>query len=238
MSVNIFRYVLLFAYDAAMTRTTKPRPRGRPKAEDAPVALEDTLAAALRAFATHGYDGVSVSALSRELGVSHNLLHQRFGSKEGLWYAAVDAGFGHMIREVAGAFDPTITDPLEQLRIIIRRFLQLSAEQPEVLGLMNIEGRQDTERLTYLFDTYIGPGTAPIGRLLDHLAAEGRVRPISLRSLHFLMTHGGAAPFTLIPLAERFDRADPRDPDVVAMHADLVADIIVAGLRIDLPAHD
>jgi AcrR family transcriptional regulator len=212
--------------------TTTRRPRGRPRAQDSPVAVDDILTAALRAFATHGYDGVSVSALSRELGVSHNLLHQRFGSKQGLWYAAVDAGFGRMVREVASVFDPTIADPLQQLRISIRRFLELSAEQPEVLGLMNIEGRQSTERLDYLFDTYIDPGTAPIGRLIDHLAAEGRIRPISRRDLHLLMSHGGAAPFTLVALAERFDPKDPRDPVEVRAHTAMIADVIVAGLEI------
>ena len=59
-----------------MSAAPSARRPGRPRAEDAPVAVEAMLAAALRAFATHGYDGVSVNALSRQLGVSHNLLHQ------------------------------------------------------------------------------------------------------------------------------------------------------------------
>ena len=56
-----------------MSTTSSARRPGRPRTEDAPVAVEAMLAAALRAFATHGYDGVSVNALSRQLGVSHNL---------------------------------------------------------------------------------------------------------------------------------------------------------------------
>jgi len=191
------------------------------------------LAAALRAFATHGYDGVSVNALGRELGVSHNLLHQRFGSKDGLWYAAVDRGFGAMLSELAGAVDPTLSDPLDQLRLVIRRFLEISAERPEVLGLMNIEGRESTERLTYLFEHYIDPITAPIGRLLDHLASEGRIRPVSGRAFHFLVTHGAAAPFTLRALARELDPADPLGPLERVAYIDMVVELLIAGLRLD-----
>ena len=62
--------------------STKPqrRPRGRPRLEDSPATSDEIFAAALRAFATHGYDGVSVRTLNRELQVSHNLINGRFGS--------------------------------------------------------------------------------------------------------------------------------------------------------------
>jgi AcrR family transcriptional regulator len=215
-----------------MATKPSPKPRGRPKAEDAPVALDEILAAALRAFARHGYEGVSVRTLNRELGVSHNLIHQRFGSKEALWYAAVDRGFGNLVGEVASSFDPTLTDPLDQLNHAIRRFVRFSSAHPELLALMNIEAGLDTPRLEYIFKTYVEPALAPLGRLIDYLAAEGRIRPVSLRSLHFLVAHGAVAPFTLVPLARLFDHADPGDPDEVAKHADLVADVITEGLRV------
>lgn len=191
------------------------------------------LAAALQAFATQGYEGVSVRLLNRQLGVSHNLLNQRFGSKEGLWYAAVDWGFRQLVRELGTVFDPTLTDPLDQLKLVIRRFLQFSAEHPELLALMNSEARQDTERLGYIYKTYIHPTTAEIGRLLEHLAANGMIRPIPLRTFHFLVAHGGAAPFTLLPLAQHFGPTNPLDPTEVATHADFVAELITSGLRLD-----
>jgi AcrR family transcriptional regulator len=209
--------------------------RGRPKADEAPAALDEILAAALRAFATHGYDGVSVRTLNRDLGVSHNLIHQRFGSKQGLWYAAVDRAFSQQITELATAFDPTLADPLDQLNHAIRRFVRYSAERPELLGLMNIEARIDSERLDYIYDNYIAPALKPLGRLLDHLRKNGRIRPISLRALFFLIAHGAAAPFTLAPLARHFDNTDPLDPIQVAEQAALTADVITSGLRINAP---
>src|SRR5271165_6683335 len=213
-------------------RSSARRP-GRPRAEDAPVAVDAMLAAALRAFATYGYDGVSVSALSRQLGVSHNLLHQRFGSKDGLWHAAVDWGFGGMAQEVAMAVDPTVTDPLDQLAAILRRFLHASAERPELVGLMNLEGRESTERLHYLYDNCVEPVLTPLVRLLDHLAAEGRVRPVSGRTVLFLVAHGAAAPFTLRALACELDPADPFEPATRDTYINEVVEVIITGLERD-----
>jgi TetR/AcrR family transcriptional regulator len=215
-----------------VAQTSEDRRTGRPKAEDAPVTLEQILDAAFRAFATYGYDGVAVRTLNRELGVSHNLIHQRFGSKERLWYAAVDRAFGQQITELATAFDPTLADPLDQLNHAIRRFVRYSAERPELLGLMNIEGRVESERLDYIYDNYVAPALAPLGRLLDYLTANGRIRPIGLRALFFLVAHGAAAPFTLAPLARHLDDADPLDPHQVAEQAALTADVITSGLRL------
>jgi TetR/AcrR family transcriptional regulator len=48
-----------------------------------------------------------------------------------------------------------------------------------------------------------------------------------LRAFHFLLAHGGAAPFTLAPLARHFDPTDPLDPAAATEHADLIADLIV-----------
>jgi AcrR family transcriptional regulator len=211
----------------------KTKRTGRPRAEDAPVTVEQILDAAFRAFATYGYDGVAVRTLNRELGVSHNLIHQRFGSKQGLWYAAVDRAFGQQVTELATSFDPTLTDPLDQLNRAIRRFVRYSAERPELLGLMNIEARVDSERLDYIYDNYVAPALAPLGLLLDYLRDQGRIRPISLRALFFLIAHGAAAPFTLAPFARHFDDTDPLDPHEVAEQAVLSADVITGGLRLD-----
>jgi TetR/AcrR family transcriptional regulator len=209
---------------------SKGRPRGRPKAADA-VSLDAILTVALKQFATLGYDGASLRTINRELGASHNLLYQRFGTKEELWRAAVDYGFGGLVSQMQGIFDPTVTEPLEQLRLAIRQFLIYSASHPELLALMNAEGRQDTDRLRYICSTYIEPSQVQIVRLLEHLANEGIIRRIPHATFFFLVTHGGAAPFTLVPLAESLGYATPEDAADVDQHANLVSAVLVEGLR-------
>jgi AcrR family transcriptional regulator len=214
------------------SKPTSPGRRGRPKAADS-TPLQDILEAALVAFATYGYDGVSLRTLNRELGVSHNLIYQRFGGKDDLWRASVDFGFGPLLRIMQGIFDPTLTEPLEQLRLAIRRYIVFSADHPQLVALMNIEARQDTDRLGYIYDTYIEPALTGVGRLLLHLADQKTIRPIALREFHFLIAHGGAALYSLVPLALLFDPAPPGDPAAIEEHARLVSDLIVEGLRLE-----
>lgn len=206
------------------------RPRGRPPRAETPVGLDATLDAALAAFARSGYDGMSVRTLCRDLGVSHNLLHQRFGSKEALWRAAIDHGFGGLVDHLAEGIDPEL-EPLAQLHRAIRRFITFSADHPELTAIMNAEGVAPSPRLDYIYDRYIEPSTAPVGALLAHLAEQGAIRPIPLRTFHVLVTSGGAAPFSLVALAERFDPHSPLEPEEVERHAALVADVIIGGLR-------
>jgi AcrR family transcriptional regulator len=214
----------------ASTQASQGR-RGRPKTADS-TPLNDILEAALVAFATYGYDGVSLRTLNRDLGVSHNLIYQRFGSKDDLWRASVDYGFSPLLRIMQGIFDPTLTEPLEQLRLAIRRYVVFSADHPQLVALMNIEARQDTDRLSYIYDTYIEPALTGVGRLLLHLAEGETIRPISLREFHFLIAHGAAALYSLVPLALLFDPAPPCDPAAIEEHARLVSDLIVEGLRL------
>lgn len=211
----------------------KTRPRGRPKADDAPVSPDSILSGAVSAFARYGYDGMSMRTLARDLGVSHNVIPQRFGSKEELWHAAVDWGFGGLVETIKDAVDPDQTDALEHLRTAIRQFLLYSAKHPELLGIMNAEGSVDSPRLDYIFNTYIGPATAPLTALLDVLAKEGRIRRVSAHSVHFLLAHGGGAPFTLTPLMQRFLDTEHGGAATASEHADFVADLIVAGLQLD-----
>jgi TetR/AcrR family transcriptional regulator len=210
------------------TRSKPERPRGRPKASDA-MPIEEILDKALCMFATVGYDGMSLRRLNRELGVSHNLIYQRFGTKEELWRAAVDFGFGRLMTHMQGLFDPTLSDPLEQLRLAVHRFLVFSADHPELVALMNIEGRQDTERLNYVYDTYIEPMLSDVGRLLAHLADEKVIRPIPLRTFHFLLAHGATAPQALVPLATKFEATSPFEPAAIEEHARLVSTLLVEG---------
>ncbi len=146
--------------------------RGRPRAEDSPASSDEILLAALRAFATRGYDGTSIRELNQQLGVSHNLLYRRFGSKEQLWRATVDRWIGEVVAELATAISDDEGDPLETLRCLIVRFIDVQARRPEIARLMNIESSIDGPRLRYLFDKFIGPWAAVADRLIKELVAD------------------------------------------------------------------
>jgi hypothetical protein len=68
---------------------------------------------------------------------------------------------------------------------------------------------------------------------LDHLVTEGRIQPVPLSTFHFILTHGAGGPFTLKPLARHFSRIENRGDVTPQEHAELSADFIVRGLRVD-----
>jgi AcrR family transcriptional regulator len=205
----------------------KARLRGRPRAEDAHASKDEILLAALSAFATRGYDGTSVRELNQELGVSHNLINRRFGSKEQLWRATVDRWVGEVVNELAAAISDNGGDTLDVLRRLIVRFIEINAQRPEIARLMSIESSIDGPRLRYLFDRFIGPWNEAAKRMTDELTAAGRIRVLPPGTLFFLVAHGATGMAAQGPLADLLGVADPTDPEVVHAHAAAVADLVL-----------
>src|SRR6266567_2386231 len=106
--------------------------------------------------------GGLVRQLNQQLGVSHNLLNRRFGSKEQLWRATVDRWIGEVVAELAAEIPDDEGDPLETLRRLIVRYIDVQARRPELARLMNIESSIDGPRLRYLFDQFIEIGRAHV----------------------------------------------------------------------------
>jgi AcrR family transcriptional regulator len=206
------------------TEAEKRRGPGRPRLH----RDDEVLTAALAAFAEVGYEAMSIRSLARHLGLSHGALNQRFGSKDELFYAVVDHGFGDLADAMAAhaARWPATSGP-DELRNGLRGFLLASAERPQIMRLMNTLGITATERLDYVFEHHIGPMIEPLR--VAALAAEPTTgSPISTRELFFLVAHGAAAAFTLQGLSEHFDAIDGRlDPEV---HAERMAEVLMGML--------
>jgi AcrR family transcriptional regulator len=216
-------------------RRRKVRRRaGRPRALTGALrSREEILDAALEAFAAIGYDAMSVRELTRRLGVSHNLVHHYFRSKAALWRAAVDRSFGTVTAELAAAFAaaPAHADVLAALRHAMAQFLIVTARFPANGHIIVREGAVDGPRLAHLFTRYVAPSLEPWRALLVQAQREGKVRTdFDIRTLFFLLTDGGAGPYTSQALARRIGGRDPFDPDAVRAHAELVADLLIRGI--------
>jgi TetR/AcrR family transcriptional regulator len=204
------------------------RRSGRPRADESPATSDDILLVALRSFADRGYDGTSVRELNQALGVSHNLINRRFGSKERLWRAVVDRWFGELVDVLAPAASlDGDGDPLERVRGFVVTFIEVNARRPEMARLMNVEASVGGPRLDYLFERFITPCLLPAAALATKLQAEGRMRPVPLGTLFFLIAHGATAPAAHRPLAALLGIADPTDPATVRLHARTVAELLI-----------
>lgn len=196
---------------------------------------DELLGQALEAFADLGYGGTSVRELCRRLGVSHNLVHQRFGSKEALWYAAVDHGFGtlalRLAEAVADGGPDAPDDDLARLRAVWVRFVEVTATSPALLRVITTEATTPGPRLTYIVERYVGPAMAVVDEMVDGLVGQGRLLPAPAGGLYFLVGHGIGGPLFLSPLADLMgDLPDPADADAVRAYAELTVDLVLRGL--------
>jgi AcrR family transcriptional regulator len=214
--------------------TTERSARRTPTGDDGRAAPSDAelLDAALVAFAEQGYSGTSVRRLARQLGVHHNHIPQRFGSKERLWYAAVDHGFGIVYRDLLRAFAEPFPDELARLRALVVRFIEINAQRPALLRIVNSEAVIGGARLEHLFREYIEPVRRYGEAVLSKLEARGEVRTASVGIIYFLMASGAGGPIVFPGLAERFGVGlDPGDPEAVHRLAVETVDVLFDGIR-------
>lgn len=115
-------------------KPASPRPRGRPRSEDAAALESKLLAAALQEFLTYGYGDAAMDRIAKAVGGSKTTLYSRYASKEALFRAIIfdqieRASPEASLRSAAGPLD------LEQgLKSYANRMLEHSL-QKDMIGV-------------------------------------------------------------------------------------------------------
>ena len=117
-----------------------------------PDGRDRILTVAIRSFAERGYDGTTTAGVAREAGVTQPLVHHHFGSKDGLWRAAMDELFAEVRMFTA---KDAKTSLREVLLRSVEQFVRLSADRPEIARIIAREGTAPNARLTYLIENYL-----------------------------------------------------------------------------------
>jgi TetR/AcrR family transcriptional regulator len=158
-------------------RAASTRKPGRPTAGSTDIPDDDEiLRRGLAAFAELGYDRASVRELARRIGVSHNFVNDRYGSKEAFWKAAVDSAQSVVVAELQHILERDYDDELDRLRDGIRTFHRMMAARPDLARIMQDESTRDTERLRYVYDRHVLPIVRALEPGLRRHVAGGRVR--------------------------------------------------------------
>jgi AcrR family transcriptional regulator len=208
------------------------RPRGRPRKDAQLAPTDEVMASAIDAFSVHGYNGVSLRTVNDELGVSRNLLYQRFGSKAKLWRAAVDWAFRPLVEHLEAADDES-ADPMVRLRVLTLSFIEYSATRPYLARLVAVEGGATSDRLEYLYHNYIEPIRSRFIPVFDLLREQGRIKNVPPEVFYFLLTSGGTAPYGQIGLSALMDpESTSLDSSRVRLYAENVAEVLVNGISL------
>jgi len=135
----------------------KRRRRGRPS-EHQSINKEDILKDALKSFADHGFNGVSISSISKKIGVNDSLLHYHFGNKESLWQHAVNQAATEYEKESKQRIKMfKDLDLLTLGKAIIRHFIYYTVKNPELSRIIMHEISNNTDRSNWLVENVLKP---------------------------------------------------------------------------------
>jgi TetR/AcrR family transcriptional regulator len=202
-------------------------PRTRRASASKPDTRARIIAAAREAFSTIGFEGASLRSVAKDAGVPHQLATYYFKTKEELWMAVMDelaTGFftrlGDRIRGLEGV------DAATKLRLVVREFVEYSAENPQLHRLMALEGRKESERLVWLIGRHVSRFFAISTKLIREGQALGVVRPGDPGQLHYCTIGIATAAFSLAPEYKLVTGHDPFTRPHVEQIADLVCDFL------------
>jgi AcrR family transcriptional regulator len=179
------------------------------------VSDEEILRAAFLAYAHDGYEAMSVRRLNSDLGLSHETVRQRFGSKLELFFAALEYGikdFFELLLVERSKLPDSCSD-IDELRALVASFMWTAYQRPDLGRLVNQEGAIEGVRVEHIFATGFEPLGAMVTDLLHRLVEEGVIYPTTVRDLFFTL-QAGLSPFLLGAMSRAFDPSSgPLDPD-------------------------
>lgn len=139
----------------------------------------EILAAAAVVFARHGYAKSDVQTIADEVGVAKGTLYHYFGSKEQIFFAAVDEGMSQLKDRLTLVYANS-ADPIEAIAAAIYVYLHFFDSNKSIVELFIQERAHfaDREKPTYFVhrDANIGPWRDLVALLIK----EGRLRANSV----------------------------------------------------------
>jgi TetR/AcrR family transcriptional regulator len=193
------------------------------RAEQRTATRARIVAAAVDAFAEHGFEGASTRDIAARAEVTQGLVTYHFEAKDELWRAAADEIFRALV-------DATPSDPpdgasaqREHARDAIRGFVRFSAAHPEMLSFMVDAGRSDDARMRWLIEKHLTPLYVFVRTLVGARGAGGRTGLAP--HVYYALAGASSLIFAVPEECVALTGTDPRTKARVERHADLVADL-------------
>jgi TetR/AcrR family transcriptional regulator len=189
----------------------------------------EVLSRGLVAFAELGYDATSVRELAKRLGVSHNFINDRYGSKAEFWRAVVGFGHAQMREHLGEVLSAEFDDDAQRLAAVVRRMYREMTRNPHLNRMMVEEAGRDSPRLEEVHRQYALPILAAVEPYLERLMDAGRI-PRVPKHLYFVAVMGPISALNQQQLARKLGRPEPSSEEDLLQLADSLADFVLHGL--------
>jgi len=135
----------------------------------------ELLEAALREFASVGFDAASTRAIAARAGVRQGQLTYHYETKDALWRATVDHLFQRFDAEFTAALgaDAASDDPAVAFEASVRALVRAVSTMPELNRVMVHEATADSDRLTWIVDTHVRRRFEQLSGLWTRVRAAG-----------------------------------------------------------------
>ena len=196
-------------------------------------ATTSILLAAVEEFGHQGFEGANIADIALRAGVARPLVHYHFKTKDQLWYAAVKHAMTSLQNEIVKlAFELRGMDPVEALKLGIRKYAYFCGRNPSVARMMLSEIVRDTERARWVRATYIEPSYQMFEGLQQMVVASGRFKAIHPGYILPIL-NGAISAFAADRgvLRKRYG-IDTTDSKVIENYAEFVMDALLNGLLI------
>ncbi|MCR6479818.1 TetR/AcrR family transcriptional regulator [Variovorax sp. ZS18.2.2] len=187
------------------------------------------LAAALDIFAVAGFEGSSLRQIAQHAGVQHQLVVYHFKSKDALWRQVVASIFEEGAQEQAlsrWAERVQQVGPADAMREMLRAFALFTAKRPELHRLLSFEGQANSDRLTWLLETFVRPHYEISTRTIRAAQDAGVARAGDPGRLHYAVIGVITSSLVFANEYRLMTGTDPFLPDEVEKAVNLAADLL------------
>ena len=202
------------------------RKPGRPRTANSPDLELAILDAAIELFGDRGFDGVSLSQIAGQAGADVGLTRYYFGSKADLWEAAIGRLAELFGTEMSKAKMPEAGSKTDNLKAVIRTFVEASARWPQVSRIIVFDGNKADARGQFIANRLVKPFYELLSKFIKDAKAEESIPNVSDRTIFFMITHGGSFPMALPALTNEIPGGDINSAVGLTAHADAIIALI------------
>jgi TetR/AcrR family transcriptional regulator len=189
------------------------------------IARSKLIDAATPMFAEQGFDAISVRDIENAAGVKRGMLSYHFGTKDDLWRESTNTLFNSLIKALGQRLE-ILRDlsSRERVALLIRFHVRYYAENPLLSRLMSQEARQDTWRIAYLSEHYVGPSVAEVKK---HIADELELTQTEFAHWYYIMVSASATIFSFESECEKLFGFNPRTEEAIERHANMLVAMLL-----------